>query len=827
MSPAPTRLKHCSLAVALAFAVWPSAMTLAQPVSATHETVTRPSPLYQFDIRATPLPQAIAELSAITGLQVLYTEKSTFDHMAPALQGRYTASDALARLLAGSGLIARATGENSVTIEKSAVPSLSSVRVKGDGVETEHTGLYGSDIGTTALPFNASLRHTPQSVSIISSRQMEDQGIERLTDLIDQSIGLSINRYESNRGTMYARGFKIENYLIDGVPTNINEQWSAGEIFNDTVLYDRIEVLRGSDGLMSGFGNPSAVVNMVRKRASSREFTGSLSLRGGSWNQRGGTVDLSTPLSSTGDTRARLIADYKQGDSYIDRMKNRSQTFYGTVEQDIGEHTLLSAGISYQDTHTDNPTWGGLPAWYATSATDAWRTEWSRSKNVAPDWTQWDTDYTNWFIKAEHELSPDWRIRTSYSRGERNSSSVLALLYPYAINPATGTSSMFLEIMPGFSFEIPMAGYAGSYWVKNVKQDAALQLDGSFKLLGRTHELALGFEHSREYLKTQGAPADMSFAKYPYQDVRDLDGSGPTPPFPSKGTFIDEQATQQSIYAATRLSLHDRLRLILGMRHIDYRVDSDKDPTINFQFKNRTIPYGGLVLDLTPQISAYASYTDIFQPHTGARAANKSLDPMEGKTYEYGLKGEFFNGRLNASASAFRMQQDNVAKYDHFDPVQGQAIYRGVDGVTTRGFEIEVTGEIMPDWNISAGYTQFTAETMDDEEYDPLIPRKQFKLFTSYRLPGRLHGLTLGGGVRWQSSTHAPTPALAPNLPILKQKAYSVVDLMARYEFNDQWSAQLNVNNVFDRHYFSPTEDSMQIFWQEPRNFHLSMKYRF
>ena len=188
--------------------------------------------------------------------------------------------------------------------------------------------------------------------------------------------------------------------------------------------------------------------------------------------------------------------------------------------------------------------------------------------------------------------------------------------------------------------------------------------------------------------------------------------------------------------------------------------------------------------------------------------------------------------RLGANLAVFRMQQENVAEYagqvpqDPSNPTgPTRSSYTGADGMVSKGFEAEVVGEVMQGWQVSMGYSRFKAEDPDGSDANTMIPRRQFNLFTSYQL---LQGLTVGGGVRWQSRSHVwQSAAQALGVPALEQRAYSVVDLMARYQFTPQWSAQLNIGNLLDKRYFAPTEDGMQLFWQAPRNTSVNLRYQF
>lgn len=782
----------------------------------------------QYQIDSGSLAQALTRFAAEAGITLQFSAELTRNLSSPGLAGDYGTEQGLAVLLAGTGLQAESRGDGVYVLvpvakasqESSGGLQLPATEVSAVYATTEGSGSYRSEIGTTALPFNASLRETPQSVTVITRQMLDDKKIDNLMDVVEHTAGLSLSRYESNRGSMFARGFNINNYLIDGVATRINEQWSAGEVLSNMTIYDRVEVLRGSDGLMTGVGNPSAVINMVRKKADSRELTGSVSVEGGSWQRKGVTLDVSTPLTASGSTRARFVADYDDGDHYMDLRENQEHVLFATLEQDIGDSTLLSFGIHRQDNRTNSPTWGGVPAWIATGPYDGRRADWGRSKTTSTDWSYWDSDYTNWFVRGEHDFGNGWRAKASYTRGERNSESKLVNFYPYAINPGTGTSYLYYDFS-GFIFALPQNGWAGMYFVENVKQDINLQLEGQFDLFGRSHELAFGYDHGTERFEADGAPANVGVPP----SIFDWTGKVAEPSYIARQNYLDNETTQSAYYAATRLSLADPLKLILGARMIDYEVEDFKTPSNDFKANNELVPYAGLVFDVTDNVSVYASYTSIFEPQRQRDVSNRQLSPIEGNTREYGIKGSFFDNRLSASLSMFRMQQANVAKANGLIPgmTPPQTAYIEIDGTESRGFEAEIMGEILPQWNVSLGYSHFKAKAANGDDVNPLIPRRQFTAFTSYRLPGALHGLTVGGGVRWQSETYAQQFTS----PKLEQEAYTLVDLMARYQLDEQWSAQLNLNNVLDKKYYGLTEDAMQVYRQEPRNAQLSVKYEF
>jgi outer membrane receptor for ferric coprogen and ferric-rhodotorulic acid len=203
-----------------------------------------------------------------------------------------------------------------------------------------------------------------------------------------------------------------------------------------------------------------------------------------------------------------------------------------------------------------------------------------------------------------------------------------------------------------------------------------------------------------------------------------------------------------------------------------------------------------------------------------------------GKSYEGGIKGEHFGGRLNTSLAVFRIKQDNLAQEAGSVPRPGQSVpevyYRGAEGATSTGVELEVSGELARGWNATAGYTQFKAEEATGADFNSIYPRKLFRVYTTYQLPGQLSGLTVGGGVNWEGRTYTVDPsAPASTNGLIEQDSFSLVNLMARYDITKQLSAQVNISNALDKKHFGMFAAYGAITYAAPRTASVSLKYRF
>ena len=232
------------------------------------------------------------------------------------------------------------------------------------------------------------------------------------------------------------------------------------------------------------------------------------------------------------------------------------------------------------------------------------------------------------------------------------------------------------------------------------------------------------------------------------------------------------------------------------------------------KYSGEIVPYAGLVYDLTEQYSVYASYTEIFDPQTETDMSGSRLAPLEGVNYEAGIKGELFDDRVNVSLAVFRTEQDNLAEFVQM--VAGKNRYRAVDGITSKGYELEVSGELLPGLQVMAGYTFVDITNADDKHTQTHSPKHLFKTSTTYRVPG-LEQLKVGASLNWQDDIHNG---------IAEQDAYALVNLMASYDIDPNWSVSANLNNVTDEKYLTSLYWT-QAYYGAPRNASMTVSWKY
>lgn len=643
-------------------------------------------------------------------------------------------------------------------------------------------------------------RDVPQSVSVVTQQRMKDQDLQNIDAVLTNATGVSSQQIDSERSNYFSRGFEITNFSYDDIPTSMGDAWNFGDATEDTAIYDRIEVVRGAAGLMTGAGDPGASVNMVRKRAESKQFTGNVNASYGSWNKQRYVADLSAPLNSDGSVRGRVIAGYQDQDSWLDRYGKRKKFLYGVMDADLTERTTLSLGWDYQQTNTANPTWGGLPALYSNGS----RTHYDRNVNTSADWTGYNIESRKVFANLTHSWDNGWAFRFNGTHGEQTFNDTL--LYVMG-NPDASTGE-------------GASGWGSKDRGKRTLDSFDSYVSGPFDLLGRQHQLMAGASYSRQHNATFSKDGPMDSDQIGIFNNH-WDGSVAEPTWGDWYQNADDIVRQKSAYTAARFSLADPLALILGARYTQYSTNGSSGE----MRKYNTTPYGGVVFDITDSLSAYASYTSIFAPQTKRSQDGAWLSPVTGKNYETGLKADWMDGRLTTNVAIFRIEQENAAEAISGEFVNGSSeqAYRATKGAVSKGAEFEVNGAVTDNLQLTFSATRYVARDTDGR-FNSYAPQTQLKLFSRYRLPV-LPELTVGGGLNWQNRVYKDVTGPDGETQRLYQGSYPLVDLFAQYQLTKQLAVQANISNLFDREYYSYLDDSA--VYGEPRNLSVSMSYTF
>lgn len=700
------------------------------------------------------------------------------------------------------------------------------VTAEGLGTTTEHTESYTTGAMSTATRLNLSIKETPQSVSVVTRQQMDDFKLGTLTEAMSQTTGVVVQHNDSDRVSYSSRGYTINNFQIDGMLNTFGRMKSD----SDTIIYDRIEVVRGATGLTTGAGDPSATINMVRKRPTA-QWQAQTGVSGGSYDDYYSYVDVGGPLAFDGRLRGRSVLAYRDSQSFRDHYQMQREVGYGVLEADLTDDTVLAVGYDYQDKQVQGTSWGTVPYWNSSGG----KANLGRSTNMATPWSSWPLKDKTAFANLDQQLGGGWHLKAAYTHRESDTDG--KVYYGGAGFPNDDRSGM--------------SAYSGHMVGEQKMKAYDFNVAGPYSLFGREHEMMFGYgeaERSSDNPYTVGGGVPKG-----YGNIADWKYMGDIAKFPdtvTARTGSTDSTRQKAGYVATRLSLTDKFHAVLGSRYGSWKTASnsyryDKNlqltgvETTTQQQNDIWTPYAGLLYDLTPEYTAYVSYTDIFKPQDNRDANRKYLEPVIGSNYEVGLKGSLLDERLNVATAVFWSKQDNVAELDDSvppDPATGEEFYKsGGKGQKVQGFEVEVSGEVMTDWNMTAGYTYTHAANGEKQRANTTQPLNMLRISTAYRLPGDWHAMTVGGAVNWQSDIwgksnrpigrDAEGDLITENAKI-RQGAYTVVKLMSRYEFDRHLSASLNVDNLFDERYYDNVGFYNGVYWGDPRTVTLSLDWK-
>ncbi len=723
----------------------------------------------------------------------------------------------------------KAEEKNSLAIEMETIQVLGQVR----RTRTEDSDSYTTAAMRTATGLPLSSKETPQSVSVVTRKRMDDQNLKTVDEALAQTTGVNILKAH-NQVQFQSRGFTMSNVQEDGV----NRSWTtyhtgtaeASQGLINTAVYDHLEVVRGATGLMQGSGQPGGTVNMVRKRPTNT-FRGYLQGSVGSWDHYTIEGDISGPINKEGTLRGRMVTQLGKQGSFTDYMKGNNQLFYGVLSYDLSDNTMLTAGVEWSRSRS-KPNWYGVPL-----AADGSDLGLSRSTYLSPAWSNARYRKFNSFAELNHHFNDDWKLDLSLnyirSTGDIKSS---GLLGDGTNNTLNGIGSNGLSTMQIFQNRHNTARQFG----------AKLNVTGKYSLLGYQHDVMMGVDYAREVLDNTrlGQTESTRYNVYAFDPtaIAEPDWSRS-----NRQNNYHYRINQHSFYLATRLNLADRAKLILGSRYTRYVLkDQYTDLRTNrvtytgeLRENGQLVPYAGLVWDITPDTSSYVSYTDIFEPVNARGYDGQTLGPRRGNNYEVGVKTSLFDNTLNVSASLYRTVHKNrnvtVRLPSGQTTPDGRTTYSAPAGrVRSQGFELEVDGALTPNWHLFAGYTFNTNKYMNAENtstrvagaiYSPHTPKHTLRLYTNYRLPNDWSRWKVGLGVTAQSRMQTIRQQYTT-----RRSGYALWNADVSYQASKNLQFSLHVGNLFNKRYYTDYDNFHRggnNYFGEPRSITARAKWTF
>lgn len=774
------------------------------------------------NIPAQDLAGALRAFSDQSGIQVLYEPSLLEGKRAGAISGQMDSSAAVGRLLQGSGLRYRMEGGALLLLppsDGSAVElGATNINSANSDASTEHTKSYTSDTVSIGKLLG-SVKETPQSVSVITQQRMQDQHITTVNDVLGKTTGVTVFQGSSQSSRYLARGFDITNYRVDGGASVRSVSFASKD--QDMAIYDHVEVLRGADGLYAGNGEPGGSVNLVRKRPTAINQV-NIVQSVGSWDNYRTELDVSGPLGFDGRLRGRSVVVYQDRNSYLDNFGADRNLFHGVLEADLTETTVLSVGYTHNRIRSSYQSYG-LPRYNNGDDLDLPRSTYYSGKD---DQVKRSGDSV--YARVEQRLGDDWELTVDAISSE-NKINLEYYSFDGTVDPAT------------------RMGPAGGWFADNAlhRDDAVdVSVKGSFDLLGGHHDAVLGYSWSRNRIHTDGLTW-LKGGRQPIGDIFAFDpGNYPTSKNASYLTAKGSTYSKQSgIYGSVRFQLFEPLHLILGGRYNDYEFSeqySAKNPsgaeTFSFQTvyadKNVFTPFAALTYRLDEDWTAYSSVAEIYLSQAsnlkGPPPGSSSLDPIQGRAYEIGLKGLLFDGRLSVNTALYHIRREGEAVRDLSYPRSTSAVgasccYLGEGEVTSKGVELEVSGQITERLEGVFGYTYnhkvATAGSTGLRALN-ITPKHLAKAFLTYQMHGALENVRVGAGVNAQSVNSVEEGDIH-----YSQAGYAIYSAFAEYRLNDHWSLAFNGDNLMNKKYYSTLGNTgYGNFYGDPRSFSFTVR---
>jgi len=646
--------------------------------------------------------------------------------------------------------------------------------------------------GATGLALE--IKDTPQTISTISAEDMKDFGASGSNEALRMGTGINVEQYETNRASFNARGFDIQLTQLDGV--GMANDWGTVVGQQDTFLFDKIELIRGANGLLTGVGNASGTINYVRKRPTNQDG-GEVDVSAGSWNNYRGAVDYNKVLTDSGSWAARVVATHDDGDSYLRALHDKKTNLYGVLDGQIGEHGVLTIGASYQDARQKDPMWGAL----TFARADGSQASFDVSSSSSQDWTYWNTKTRTAFAEYTHDLGSGWEAKLTYNHQDTDQQT--KIFYAYSLSGYINDDDTGLVGWPYRSHDITHSDMV----------DASI--GGKFDAFGRRHELMLGLTRSRASTATDtyAVPDDelgSALPAFPYGgDVYAEPDWGP-----ATRTGSGNQ-TLTRLYGVTRLAITDALKGIVGVNAVRLHREGTSiygsGGTVTDPNSQKISPYVGATYDITRSTMAYVSYSDIFQNQDQTDVNGVYLAPVKGVNVETGVKAEWLDRQLLTTFALFQAQERGLATYGGINAAGNYWYY--AEDVKSKGYEAEVTGRLSADAKITLGFTHLALLGPDGHSTYTWVPRNTANFRFDTRVAA-LPALRVGVDGRWQSVVSYGT----------HQGGYLLANGFAAWAFSPKLTARLNVDNLFNKKYITGVEYGG--FYGAPTNGTLALEYK-
>ncbi len=657
---------------------------------------------------------------------------------------------------------------------------------------------YAATRSASATRTDTALHETPQSVSVVPRDVIDDISATRLQQALDQAGGVGrANNFGGQGLTNFTvRGFTSSEFYRNGFPINRGYPNSP-----DANTLERVEVLRGPSATLYGRGDPGGTFNVVTKQPLDEQRT-TIGSQFTDQGLRRGTLDTSGPLDEEGRLAYRLNVVGEGGDSFRDDVESERYGIAPVLSWQVSDATRITLEGDFM--RNNHPLDRGLTHFPNQRGTPSHSTYyWGKgSDNMLHN----DNDMVQ--LRFEHQLNDDWSLAGGYQYLDGS-------LKGNAVE-ANGIAADNVTLGRNFS-------YRKLEWTDHNYQ---LNLTGHFDTAGFAHTLITGVEYEDYDYRSIISRSAAGNTAYPV-NIFDPVLNQPRPALTRTPTHDHETLKTWAAFVQDQIALTERFKVLGGVRleRFEQKYDDLTQANRDWQkAENAVTPRVGVIYDLTESVAVYANASKSFKPNSGtARQSTAGFEPEKGKAYELGMKWAALDGLLNVDAAVFHTIKENVQGIDPTNEA-----FRVVAGeVRSRGFEVNVAGQLTPEWRVIGGYAYVDAEVTEDSTLPKgtrlaNIPRNAFNLLNVYEFQdGVWRGLGLGINIKYVDERAGQTA-----VPTFTMDDYTVTDLLSFYKVNEQLRLNLDVRNVFNKGYEESSWNNYA-YPGEPRTVQTGFTYTF
>ena len=807
----------------------------------------------QFHIPKQKLIPALTDYAQQTGVQLLYNAELAEALSTSGISGSYAPQQALTTLLKGTGITYRYVDKNIITLERkpthqiedgganagmlplvqvtakneenSSDTSLPKVTVEADSAYDPeyYADPYNKDYvipnATAGTKTDTPIMETPLNVQVISKQVLKERQVIRLSDAFKNVSGVTTNTNSSGLGgvlggstqSIFLRGFESQTFFRNGF------RLQEGSASKGLANVEAVEVLKGPAAILYGLVEPGGMVNVITKQPLATPYYG-FTQQFGSYDLYRTTLDATGPLTKNKDLLYRVNMSYENSGSFRDLVDNEDVFFAPVLKWNISPKTQVTFELEYN--HQHQGTDSGFIPFFKGRPIDM---PFSRNYgDYSPATTETIFAGFNW----SHQFNDDWSVKHRFSVNQRSLSAP-----SYTRAQLAGTKQFLQNFFDtnGIPVHPTLDGLPDGRYVwrehdaaisQNNTYSTNLDLIGHFDTYGLEHTLLMGGDYYRLDSDNTNQTEDLTKFLGSYISVDNPVHPGtPLAPLDSKSSSSNK-TDQYGLYIQDQIKLPYGFQVMGGIRYQYIDVKSSLDSVGTQQVQDAVTPRVGMLWQPKKWLSLYANYAESFGANTGRVFPGTTVPPTSAEQYEGGIKAEFFEGKLRANLAYYNLTKTNVAVGDPLHPAPacgGGGCSIALGEVRSRGPELDITGQILPGWNVIATWSNtdiiVTKTNADNEKLNgtispgdrlPNVPRNTGSLWSTYEVQdGDFKGLIFGGGATLRDGL---LPFDGAGTGGYKTPGYATFDLMAGYsrQLGDaKVSVQLNVANLLDKRYFT------------------------